>query len=60
MSQTTWGEREIVIEYWFRVLIGTDIAIQDIRNIALEYAKEYEVFDETLSHRLLEIEENGA
>ena len=54
-------QRKIIVEYWFRVLIGSDISIDDILKIALRFAKEYEKFSyhPLLSEEALMIEDDG-
>ena len=55
------AQRKIIVEYWFRVLIGLDILIDDILQIALKFAKEYEkfVYDESFSNSALRFEDDG-
>ena len=49
------AQRKIIVEYWFRVLIGLDILVDDILKIALKFAKEYETF----SNSSLRFEDDG-
>ena len=59
---STTAERQIIVlEYWFRILIGSDISIENIFKIALEFAKDYEKFTfiTSLSHDSLKIEDDG-
>ena len=49
-------ERVLIFEYWLRVLIGSDITIQDISQIASDFGDKYEIFDKTLSHQDMIIE----
>ena len=51
--------RGMILEYWFRVLIGSDISIDDISKITVAFANEFEMFDESLSHKSLKIEIEG-
>ena len=55
----TNDERQMIIEYWFRVLIGTDITIGDIAKIMVEFANEIEAFVESFCHENVIIEDNG-
>ena len=58
---TTAQRQFIVLEYWFRILVGSDISIEDIFKIILEFAKEYEKFTfiPSLSHDSLKLEDDG-
>ena len=56
---STNEERELILEYWFRVLIGTDISIANISQITLEFADEYESFDPDLCQDLAKIANEG-
>ena len=49
------------MHYWFRVLIGSDLSMDNIFKIALKFATEYEkfVFNEELSNPALSVEEDG-
>ena len=49
-------QRKMIIEPWFRLLIGSDITIENISKIAAEFGNKYEVFDESLSHNDFQIE----
>ena len=51
--------RRMIVEYWFRVIIGSDISIENIVGIALKFAKDYEQFHADLSHTQLKIENEG-
>ena len=52
--------RRMIFEYWFRTLKGSNISIDDILKIVLEFAKEVEIFDVDLCAELMKIEKNGA
>ena len=47
--------RSLVFGYWFRVLIRSDISVEDIAKITLEFGNEYEIFDGSLSHQNINI-----
>lgn len=51
----------IVLENWFRVLLGTSFSIKDILKLIVEFAKNYEAFtfDPALSKKSLKIENEG-
>ena len=56
---STSKERQLIFEYWFRIIIGSDISIQDISNITLKFGEKYEMFDSSLSHKSIEIQNDG-
>ncbi len=41
-------ERTLILEYWFRTLIGSEISFSDISSIIVEFANEYEMFEPAL------------
>ena len=49
----------MIFEYWFRVLIGSDISIQNISNITVEFAAELDMFEASLCHKKIKIENEG-
>lgn len=55
----TKEQKNLIFEYWFRVVIGTDIAVQNIAKIVIEFAHEYELFDASLTYGSPEIEDDG-
>ena len=56
---STAKQREMIFVYWFRLLIGADISVDDISKIVLAFGNEYEMFVEELCHRKIKIENNG-
>lgn len=53
-------ERQMIFEYWLRVLLEIEITIEDIAKIALSYADEYEAFDADLCDDVfIRIEDEG-
>ena len=51
--------KQVVFEYWFRILIGSDISIENISKIAGEFAADLELFDASLCHKKIKIENEG-
>ena len=49
-------ERMLIFEYWFRVLVGYDITIKSISQIASDFGDKYEILDKSLSSEYFTIE----
>ena len=45
------NEREMIIEYWFRILCASSFSIGDIMKIIMAFGDEYETLDPTVSHK---------
>ena len=56
---STAHEKVLIFEYWFRVIVGVDISIENISKIAAEYAHEHEMFIESLTCGEVSIENDG-
>ena len=56
---STSVERELIIEYWYRILINLSLEIKDICSIINEFGDEYEIFDPSLIHQKLDISDEG-
>ena len=57
---STDDERQLVVEYWFRILIGASISVSDISNIINEFGKVYDKFDPKLSSDSVTFENNDS
>ena len=49
----------MIVEYWFRVSVKSEISIQDVAKVVAEFARMYERFDASLSHKEMKIENEG-
>ena len=49
MSKSAEVQKELIIEYWCRKLLCVSYSIQDIAKIIIEFGKEYDEFDPSLS-----------
>ena len=49
----------IILSHWFRVLIKSCLSFDDISKIIIEYAAEYEEFDEITSDKTCKIKKDG-
>ena len=59
MSFSSRKRRELVVEYWFRVLLQFELNVKDIVNIIIELSNMCDQFDKTLSAESINIENDG-
>ena len=53
-------QRKVIVEYWFRVLIGLDVSINDILKITLKFAGDMKNFCIILIYLMaLQFEDDG-
>ena len=52
-------QQELVIEYWYRILLNLDLSIADISKLIIEFAKQFEKLDPSNTHHSLGLNENG-
>ena len=57
---STKEQRQLVIEYWFRILIGECITIDDISNIINDFGNVYDKFDPDSSSNSVTFENNDS
>ena len=51
-------KRALILEYWFRVVMGSDVSIKDISKIVLRFADPYEAFDKSTNWGI-KVEKSG-
>ena len=50
----------MIIEYWYRTIFAGKNSIQFVSAIVTQYGKECDIFDRSLSHEALSIEDDGS
>ena len=56
MSSTTDKERQLIFEPWLRILVRSDICVQNIAKLVSKFSKICEGFDRSLSNEIMKIE----
>ena len=49
-------EKELIVQYWYRILLESQFSIEDITTIIIEFANEYEQFNALLKHADIELD----
>ena len=59
MSSSLAVKQQMIIEYWYRIILNLNYSIDNIWKIITEFAKEYERFDTKFCYKGLIIESEG-
>lgn len=56
---STVEQKALIFEYWCRVLLESDIAVNDISKITAQFADDYDEFVPSLCHQFLKVEKDS-